>query len=123
MSQHWEEFEEGPERVDDLRVTLDRKGTIMIGARAVERLGRPDFAVLLFDRLNSLIGVKPSNRHARNAYPLVHKMKGRHRVVRANKFCRHYGIQFERTRAFVSARVDENGVLVLDLKETKAAGK
>ncbi len=123
MSWQWEEFAEGPGTVDELRVTLDRKGTLMIGARAVERLGRPDHVVLLFDRFNSLIGVKPSNRHAPNAYPLIQKINGRHRVVRANRFCRHYGIQFERLRAFVTAKVDENGVLVLDLKETKAAGK
>ncbi len=123
MNLGWEEFEQGPNQAGDLRVTLSRKGEIMLGARAMEKLGRPDCGGLMFDRLNSLIGVKASNRHARNAYPTVLKMKGRHRMVRANKFCRHYGIQFERTRAFVSARVDENGVLVLDLKETKAAGK
>jgi Holliday junction resolvase-like predicted endonuclease len=123
MSWNWEEFEQGPDQAGDLRVTLSRKGEIMLGARAMERLGEADWVVLMFDRMNSLIGVRPSNKHAKNAYPTVHKMKGRHRIVRANKFCRHYGIQFERTRAFVSAKVDEQGVLVLDLKETKAAGK
>lgn len=123
MSWHWEEFGHGPEQAGELRVTLSTKGEIMIGARAMKVLGEPDWVVLMFDRLNSLIGVRPSNRHARNAYPTVHKMNGRHRLVRANKFCRHYGIRFERTRAFISAKVDENGVLVLDLKETRAAGR
>lgn len=123
MSFGWEEFEEGPDKAGELRVTLSRKGEIMIGARAVARLGEPDWVVLMFDRANSLIGMRPSHRHEKNAYPTVHKMNGRHRVVRANKFCRHYGIKFERTRAFVRANIDEDGVLVLDLKETKSAGK
>ena len=103
-------------------MTLSRKGEIMIGARAVARMGNPDWAVLMFDRTNSLIALRVSHRHEKNAYPLIHKMKGLHRIVRPNKFCRHYGIQFERTRAFISAKIDESGVLVLDLKETKAAG-
>lgn len=122
MSWNWEEFAEGPEQPGDLRVTLDRKGSIMIGARAMARLGEPDWVVLMFDRMNSLIGVRPANKHEKNAYPTVHKMNGRHRLVRANRFCRHYGIQFERTRAFMSAKIEESGVLVLDLKETRAAG-
>jgi hypothetical protein len=123
MNLHWEEFGQGPDGPDDLRVTLDRKGSIMIGARAMERLGRPDWVVLMFDRLNSRIGVKASNKHAKNAYPTVHKMKGRHRVVRASKLCRHYGIRFERTRAFIGAKIDDQGMLVLDLKETRGVGK
>ena len=123
MIAQWEEFDEGPDQAGDLRVTLSKKGEIMVGARAVARMGKPDWVVLMFDRANSLIALRVSHRHEKNAYPLVHKMKGRHRIVRANKFCRHYGIQFERTRAFVRARIDERGVLVLDLKETRAAGK
>ena len=123
MNLGWEEFEEGPGQVGDLRVTLSRKGEIMIGARAVVRLGEPDWVVLMFDRMNSLIGMRPSHKHEKNAYPTVRKLKGRHRIVRANQFCRHYGIQFERTRAFIEPKIDENGILVLDLKETKVAGR
>ena len=55
MNWNWEEFAEGPNKGDELRVTLSPKGEIMIGARAVERWGRADWAVLLFDRPNSLI--------------------------------------------------------------------
>jgi len=123
MIWNWEEFEDGPQKAEDLRVTLSRKGEIMIGARAIDRLGKPDWVVLMFDRMHSLIGVRPSNKHEKNAYPTVHKMNGRHRLVRASNFCRHYGIRFERTRAFVRPRVDEFGVLVLDLKETRAVTK
>ena len=122
MNWQWEEFRHGPDTRDELRVTLSPKGEIMIGARAVERLGA-DWVVLLFDRMNSLIAVKPANRHVENAYPLIHKMKGRHRIIRAFKFCLHYGIAFEQTRAFINPLIQENGMLVLDLKATVAAGK
>ena len=123
MNWQWEEFRHGPDTRDELRVTLSPKGEIMIGARAVERLGRADWAVLSFDRRNSLIGVRPAHRHVENAYPLLHKLKGRHRIIRAFKFCLYYGIAFERTRAFVKPQIQENGMLVLDLKATVAAGK
>lgn len=108
----------GPNRNDELRVTLSRKGEIMVGAKALEKLGRPEVALLLFDRVNSVIGVSPSNRHAKNGYPLIAKNGARHRIVRANRFCRHYGIKVDRTVAFETPEIDHDGVLVLDLTKT-----
>lgn len=119
IGRRWEEFAYGPDGQDDLRVTLSPKGELMIGAKAIEKMGRPDYAVLLFDRLESLMGVLPTHGHERNGYPLIHKLKGRHRLIRANKFCRHYGIKFEMTRAFLNPYISDDGILVLDLKETK----
>ena len=90
----WEEFTVGPRDVSaEMHVTLNRKGEIMIGAAAYEKYGRPEVAVLLHDRENKLIGVLPASSRAKNAYPLMGK-KGRdkHRIIRANRFCRHYGI-------------------------------
>lgn len=112
----------GPDDGVELRVTLSARGEIMLGARAVDKLKYPDYAILLFDRLNSTVGIMPSFKHAKNAYPVVEKTKGRHRVIRAGRFCRHYGIQVDRTRAFIKPRI-EGDVLVLDLRETRVVGK
>ena len=71
-------------------------------------------AVLLFDKVNSVIGVMPSNKFAKNAYPLCAKSKARHRIVRANKFCRHYGIRVDKTIAFNAPEIDDEGILVLN---------
>jgi hypothetical protein len=124
MVEQWEEFHAGPKDVgSDLHVTLNRNGVILIGARAFEQMGKPDAAVLLFDKLNSKIGLMPSHNRVENAYPLQSKGKGRHRVLRANKLCRHYGIKTDRTIEFSNAMINDEGILVLDLKTTSVIGK
>ena len=123
----WQAFPIGPgNHKEELHVTLNPKGSILIGARAFEKFGRPEQAVLLFDQTNSLIGIQPTNRHAPNAYPLIRQDKSRrgsYRVIRAHRFCRHYAIRVERTVAFVEPTVDPDGILVLDLKNTRTIGR
>lgn len=118
----WEMSPVGPDDGMELRVTLSTKGEIMVGARAVDKLKCPDYAILMFDRENSTIGILPSFKHAKNAYPVVEKLKGRHRIIRASRFCRYYGIKVDRTRAFIRPRI-EGDVLVLDLRETRVVSK
>ena len=123
MIRQWEEFPVGPnDEAGNLHVTLSRKGEILLGAAAFERLGKPEAAVLLFDKINSVIGLLPSPSRNQNAYPLKAKSKARHRIVRANKFCRHYGIRVDRTVAFNMPEIDEEGILVLNLRTTTAIG-
>lgn len=124
MVKQWEEFPFGPKHsLSELHVTLSRKGEIMVGAAACEKMGKPNIAVLLFDRVNSLIGVQPASTRAKNGHPLITKAGARHRVIRANSYCRHYGIKVDRTIAFNAPEVDEDGVLVLSLKNTRTIGK
>lgn len=121
----WEEFPVGPGTSvngQGLRVTIDRKGGLMIGAKAFEKMGKPEAAVLLFDRRNHTIGLAPAGADASNAYPMIAKRNCRHRVVRANQFCRHHGIYVPRTAAFGKAEIDEEGVLVLDLRSLIGVG-
>src|SRR5688500_17661438 len=123
---NWEEFPVGPgisTKGKELRVTLNRKGEIMIGARAFEALGEPEAAVLLFDRRNHTIGVAPADDDAVNAYPMIAKRNCRHRTVRANLFCRHFKIYVPRTAAFGKTEIDENGVLLLDLRTLIGVGR
>ena len=115
----------GPRDVSgEMHVTLNRKGEIMIGAAAYEKFGRPEAAVLLYEEENKLIGVLEASTRAKNAYPLMGK-KGRdkHRVIRANRFCRHHGIKFPATMAFNNPEIDEEGVLVLDMNDARVVGK
>lgn len=123
MDIQWEEFTVGPkDRTRDLHVTMDRKGAIMIGVAAFEGLGKPEAAVLLYDKANSLIGILPGHPRAANAYPLKKKSRCKHRMLRANRFCRHHNIRVDRIVAFNNARIDE-GVLILNLRSTTAIGK
>lgn len=122
----WEEFPVGSDRRRGgpmLHVTLNRKGEIMIGAKAFEWLGEPEAVVLLFDRRNHTIGVVPSEPNATNAFIPVRKKDCRHRLVRANLFCRHHNIYIPRTAAFGNPQIDEEGILLLDLRTLVGIGR
>ena len=76
MLKQWEVFKVGPtDQSTYMHVTLGLSGEILIGAVAYRKLGKPEAAVLMFDKANSLIGVVPSNRHTKHAYPLKPKMR------------------------------------------------
>ena len=123
MNKNWEEFALGPkDSREDMHVTLNDKREIMIGATAAERFGPHDRAVLLYDRWNGLIGVAPAKARTENSFPIIDKSNGRHRVIRAGRFFRYYEIIMARTTA-CKAEIDEEGVLVLDLKATRAVRK
>ena len=116
----WEEFPVGPgDTADRLHVTLDRKGTLLLGRPVFERLGEPDAVVLLFDRINSTIGVRPAHIHQPNAYPVLTKPNVTYRLIRANRFCRHYAIRIPNTIAFDKPTIEADKVLVLDLRATR----
>ena len=124
LIQQWEEFPVGPSGTgEQMHVTLNKKGEIVICAKAFEKWGRPEAASLLFDKVNSRIGLLPINPSFNNAYPFIKKAKGRHRVLRANRFCRHHGIIVDRTVAFNKPEVDTEGILVLDLKGMSGFGR
>ncbi len=114
MERNWEEFSEGPKDVEsDLHVTLSRNGELLIGAVAYRQLNEPAAVVLLFDRETRVMGVRAAHIRAENSYPTKERQRGQHRVVRTIRFCRHHGINVDRTVRFRNA-VIENGVLVLD---------
>src|SRR5258707_15251244 len=101
---------------------MNRGGEILIGARAFRKFGAPEHVQLLFDRRNLLIGIVPTTPKATNSYPLIKKTNGSHRLIRSNIFCRHYGIAFAGTVAFNTAKIDDDGILTLNLREIRAVG-
>lgn len=123
MIRNWEEFAFGPQDPPNhLHVTIGPKGEIMIGAKAMREFGPYDWAVLLWDRWNGLIGIVPVKEQTQNAFPIVKKIKGEHRVIRAGRFCRFHKILPPRTTA-CKADIEEDGKLVLDLKATRVVRK
>lgn len=118
----WEESPVGPKSSNRLWVTMDEKGSITLGAHAAEALMNPDWVVLLFDKFNSRIGIEPSDRYGKNAFPVLQRSNGRHRVIRANTFCRIHGIRFGMVRAFTEIEI-EDGIMALNLGTTIPAGR
>lgn len=122
----WEEFQVGPRDVgSELHVTLNKKGEIMVGAAAFEKFGRPGQVVLLYEPDHKFIGLVAASTQAKNAYPLQAKKdeKQRHRILRANRFCKQHGIEVPVTMAFNNVEIDEESVLVLPLRNMRVVGK
>jgi len=117
---HWEEFSAGPTkpREERMHVTLSRRNVILLNGNVHERLGCPEAVLLLFDKVNSIIGIDPAPASRPNAFPVRTKGRGRHRLIWASPFCKHFGIKVDRVTAFINAEIDENGVLRLDLRST-----
>ena len=120
MISHWEEFQAGPTLPLEKRmhVTLSPRNVILINGNIHDRLGNPDAVLLLFDKVNSIIGISPAPASRPNAFPIRTKGRGRHRLIWASPFCKHFGIRVDRVTAFINAEIDENGVLRLDLRST-----
>ena len=120
MISHWEEFKAGPTTPlnERMHVTLSPRNVILMNGNIHDRLGQPNAVILLFDKVNSIIGVNPAGANMPNAFPVKHKTNGRDRLIRATPFCKHYGIQVDGTTAFLNPEIDEDGVLRLDLRTT-----
>ena len=120
MISHWEEFKAGPTLplTERIHVTLNRKNVILLNGNIHAKLGHPTAVVLLFDKVNSIIGVNPAPETLTNAFPVKIKDRGRHRLIRATPFCQHYGIKMDTTTVFLNPEIDDDGILHLDLKAT-----
>lgn len=116
----WGEFEDGPTapRASRLHVTLSPRSVIHLNGNVHEKLGKPDFVRLFFDRLNSRIGILPTHKATPQAFPVKTKGKGRQRIIWASPFCKRYGIHFDTIRAFADPEIDTEGLLSLDLLNT-----
>ena len=104
-------------------VTMNRKGEIAMSRVTYERLGEPRAFLVLFDTVNNRIGLKPSTPSTRNAYPAG--VQGRHggRVVRAYRLMQEFGIDLPETVRFHDAEIDEDGVLILDLRTARVSAR
>jgi hypothetical protein len=95
---------------------MNGKGVIVINRAAHERLGSPDAFLVLYDAPNNTIGLKPTRPAMRNAYPAG--VAGRHggRRVNAYRLMTEHGIRVDQTLYFPEAEIDEDGILVLNLR-------
>ena len=102
-------------------VTMNRRGYIVFSRKTYERLGEPKAFHLLFDAVNNRIGLKPTEPEISNAYPVAKYGKHGGRLVRAWRLMEECGIDLPGTIQFESADLDQDGVLVLDLRTAKVS--
>jgi hypothetical protein len=123
MIRRWQEYQFVRTGFDENRihVTVNSKGNIYLSRRALEELNSPEAVVLLFDPGSKTIGIRRAAVDRRNAHRLkVKDVRGRGKTVYAAEFLRHYGVRVKDTLVFEKPELDEDGILVLNLSETRA---
>jgi hypothetical protein len=120
MIRQWDEFPLSPDtkEVISMRASLSPRGIISINRAAHKAMGQSASVVLLFDKINSVIGLRPAPPQAPNAFKLNQTGRAGSFLIRAKKFCNYYGIRTTATVTFNNIVSDEDATLTLDLRDT-----
>ena len=122
----WKEFETmpGEQTANKIHATINRRRCIYLNEPAMKAIGDPELVVLMYDSYQQTIGVKAATLEKPNAFrPKKKDSKIGGRVLYAAKFCREFSIKPRDTLAFVRAEVDNEGVLILGMRDTMHAGR
>lgn len=118
MKADWIEIKRGDimPQFAGIYATLNRQGTIVIGRGTYEMLGTPAAFLLLYDKANNRIGLKPAALTTRNAYPAGVTNRSGAKRIRAHRLLREHRIILSQTMQFDEAEIDDDGILILDLR-------
>ena len=123
MKADWQEVPRGDvmPQYAGIYVTMNPMGDIVMSRVTYEMLGAPQAFVILFDRTNNRIGLKPAHLTTRNAYPVRVSNKCGAKLVRGHRLTREHRIDLPQTVRFYDADIDEDGHLILDLRTAKVS--
>jgi len=118
MKAEWIEIkrDDVPPQHAGLRVSMNKEGKIVINRAGYKMLGSPKAFKLLFDKVNSRIGLRPTAPGLSNAYPALKSNRFGAKMVRAFRLMREHRVILPKTVEFPDACVDDTGMLVLDLR-------
>ena len=106
-----------------LYVTMNKIGSIAMSRVTHERLGEPAGYIVMFDRFNRRLGLKPAKPGERNAYPARKYGKRGARIVRVFRLVSEFGIRPPDTIEFQQPKIDADGQLILDLRTIRISPK
>jgi hypothetical protein len=117
MKADWIEIKRGDimPQFAGIHVSINPKGFITMNRATHQMLGEPAAFLLLYDRVNNRIGLKPSAKAARNAYPILRRNRTG-AMIHAYRLLREHPIILPHTLEFDTAEIDDDGILVLDLR-------
>jgi len=106
-----------------LYVTMNKKGYITMSRITHERTGAPPAYLIWFDEVNNRIGLKPTQPSIKNAFRTC--PSGRHggKLLRAFRAMQKIGLTLNETIQFHDAEVNEEGILILDLRSAKVSNR
>ena len=125
MRKHFVEFIGRPNRMhtDRARVTLSYRGVFVLNGKAYEALEMPAAVTLHYDEDERVIALKPVDARLPNAFPVKQKDNFKYRMINASPFCRHFRIRIERTVLFNEVDIDNDGVMMLELRNTTSIAR
>lgn len=125
MRSNWSECPGGDQRGHwaSMYVTMNPKGHIVFSRRVHERLNEAKTVLMLFDNVNSRIGLKPCGPSTKNAYAVCKSGNHGGRIVRALRVMQEYAIELPETIQFNDVEFDEDGILILDLRTARVSNK
>jgi hypothetical protein len=124
MKRNWIRSKSGEARGrwSALYVTMNPEGHIFMTAHTLSKLGDPEAFVMLWDPPNHSIGLEPSTRDEKDAYPALKRCGHGGRVVRAFSYLQEFALTVPETIRFTDPEIDGN-VLILDMRKTTSAAK
>ena len=119
------EFQGSQNRVkrDEARVTLNGKGIIHLNKKAFEEFGSPAAVKLFFDENELVIALKPCDLRHKNAFEVKPHHHGNTRLIHIQSFCTHHKIRHERTVRFNDIEINNEGTMLLWLKNITHIGR
>lgn len=102
-------------------ITMNSKGSIVMSKYTYQRLGEPKAFVMYFDKVNSRIGLRPATPATRNAYKVGPSGKYGGKIIYGYRLTQEFGIDLPETVQFHDPEVDQDGMLVLDLRTARVS--
>ena len=121
MRADWQEVPRGDmmPQYAGIYVTMNPAGDIVMSRVTYEMMGEPKAFLILYDKPNNRIGLKPAHLSTRNAYPARVSNRAGAKMVRGHRLTREHRIILPHTVQFYDADIDEDGILILDLRTAK----
>lgn len=106
-----------------LYATINPKGEFVVNLHTYVRMNEPEAVILLYDPETRTIGIRPSRIEIPHAIVVRTRHSRYNKVKRSKPFLTANEIEVKRTLQFPTADIDNEGVLVLNLKEAITAAQ
>ncbi|HEV7698892.1 MAG TPA: hypothetical protein VGO43_01550 [Pyrinomonadaceae bacterium] len=106
---------------DRLRVTIGSDGQIYLNRKTHSALGKPEAVHLYYNPTRQVIAVEPAHPRLADTFPVKKRDHGG-AAIAAQRMCRHHRIVITASEAFTRPEINNEGFLLLDLRETTRVG-
>lgn len=108
-------------RWSGMYVTLNSVGKLALSRTTHERFGAPAAVLIMYDPMRSLLALRPVGLEEQNAYPIRKYGANGGRIIRAYRLLTEFGIKTAETVEFREPKIDNDGQLILDLRNIRVS--